>query len=289
MNIFDLRGPEFLFVYSVISVVVLFMTALLRRAMDGSAVMLQSPQQLVSDPYLIAQLRGGSIETMRVVAMSLFDRGLLEYHDGGLRTKPGVEPEHARRPIERDVLRVFMNGGNAATLEGIKGATEPYEQQLKALRLLPDEPLRTRRFVLATAMLVIVGGIGVTKIFIGLTRGRPVLFLIILTIVSMLFVLSAAMPRHTKHGAALLADMRRLFAGLQSRAKTIKTGGATSELALLAAVFGVSFVPIEVFPLRRLLMPQASSSSSSSSSCGSSSSCSSSCGGGGCGGCGGGD
>lgn len=297
MNIFDLRGPDFLFVYAVLTAVAVFVTALLRRVVDGAGVPLESPQRLVSDPYLIAQLRGGSVETLRVAAMSLIDRDLIEHRDGTMKTKKGVEPRHARRPIERDVLRVLTDGSDADALKKLEPSCEPYEERLRALKLIPDDAIQTRRTILFAVMYVLLGGVAATKIFIGLNRGKPVLFLVVFAVVSAIVLYKVATPRRTRHGDNLLADIQRLFVGLKTRANILQRGGATAELALLAAVFGMAAVPPTLFTYGSFLFPEPrpTSSSLSSSGCGSSSSscggssCSSGCGGGGCGGCGGGD
>lgn len=297
MNIFELRGPDFLFVYAALTAVAAFVTALLRRLVDGAGVPLESPQQLVSDPYLIAQLRGGSVEALRVAAMSLIDRDLIEHRDGTMKTKRGVEPKHARRKIEQDVLRVLEGGSDAEALKKLEPSCEPYEERLRALKLIPDDAINTRRTILFAVMFFLLGGIAATKIFIGLSRGRPVLFLIIFAAVSAIVLYKVATPRRTRHGDNLLADVQRLFVGLRTRANILQRGGATAELALLAAVFGLAAVPPTVFSYGSFLFPDprptsstlsSSGCGSSSSSCGSSS-CSSGCGGGGCGGCGGGD
>ena len=288
MNVFDLRGPEFLLFYVFLTIVVLVVTAFVRRVLDGSGAV-QSPSTIVSDPYLVAQLRGGAGETLRVALLSLVDRGLIEESGGTFRTREGAEPEHGHRPIERDVLRLYQNGGDGPAVLSLAPSCEPYEERLRSLGLVADESIRARRFALFGLMLVLLGGVAATKIYIGISRGRPVLFLVILSAISVLLLYKAAMPRRTRAGEALLGDVRRLFGGLKARAETLRRGGATSELALLAAVFGVATVPLTVFPQRSLLYPVQSSTGtgcgSSSSSC-SSSSCGGGCGGGGCGGCG---
>jgi uncharacterized protein (TIGR04222 family) len=285
MSVFELRGPEFLVFYAVLSAAVLALTAALRRFVDGSGVA-QSPSSLVSDPYLVAQLRGGAPETLRVALLSLVDRDLIEESGGTFRTRDGVQAAHGHRPIERELLTHYRNGGDGPSVLSLVKHCEPFEERLRSLQLIPDASIRARRLLVFVPMLLILGGVAAKKVSIGLSRGRPVTFLLILGVISVGLLYKVAMPRRTRAGENLLADIRRLFGGLKERAATIRRGGSTSELALLAAVFGLTAVPLTVFPQRALLYPQASSSSSG---CGSSSSCGSSCGGGcggGCGGCG---
>lgn len=290
MNPFELRGPEFLFFYVVLSSVVMYVTWLLRRRLDGAAnPALQSPAALVSDPYLIAHLRGGADETLRVALLSLVDRGLIVAASNAFETAENVRPEHGRRNIERELLRAFRTGGNAKTLRGLHHATNEYEETLRRLRLLPDEEIRYGRMLLYAIALAIIGGTAVVKLTIGLSRGRPVSFLIVFAFFALAILHRVVWARRTRHGDAFVWSVQRLFQGLRDRAATIQRGGGTADLALLAAAYGAMAVPRELFPLRDQLYPvpvNSSSSSSSSSSCGGSGCGGGGCGGGGCGGCG---
>src|SRR5262245_590198 len=73
MNPFDLRGPEFLlFSFCFSLAVVIAIVVLRRRAESGPA-----PKIDLGDPYLVAYLRGGGDEALRLVVVSLVDRGAL--------------------------------------------------------------------------------------------------------------------------------------------------------------------------------------------------------------------
>jgi hypothetical protein len=95
----------------------------------------------------------------------------------------------------------------------------------------------------------------------------------------------------------MIADLQNLYGGLKDRALFLRTGGATLEPLMLAAVFGVGALSSADFAFTHVLFPRAKAAAQSTSTCGSScgsscssSSCGSSCGGGcggGCGGCGG--
>jgi hypothetical protein len=94
-----------------------------------------------------------------------------------------------------------------------------------------------------------------------------------------------AFPRRTSLGGWALKHLGQMFSGLKARRENLPTHGATNEVALLAAVFGFSALPLAMADYARsVARPQAASSGcSGGSSCGGSS-----CGGGGCGGgCGG--
>ena len=73
MNPFDLSGPEFLVFYLSLAAVVIGALVLWRRASESAG----APKIDLADPYLIAYLRGGENEALRVALVSLIDRGLL--------------------------------------------------------------------------------------------------------------------------------------------------------------------------------------------------------------------
>src|SRR5687767_10233174 len=76
-NPLDLRGPEFLIFYAGLGAVVAVVIAALRRLADPA-----TPGTVALTDYLkIAYLRGGPREALRVAALSLMDRGLVEVVD----------------------------------------------------------------------------------------------------------------------------------------------------------------------------------------------------------------
>jgi hypothetical protein len=130
----------------------------------------------------------------------------------------------------------------------------------------------------------------ITKIVVALSRGRSNIgFLLFITVIALVFAWKTATPRLTARGEALLDDVKNLFLSLKLRGPQIRPGGASTELVMLAAVFGISALPRDRFAWASQLFPRADASDTGTgTSCGSS--CGSSCGGGcggGCGGCGG--
>jgi uncharacterized protein (TIGR04222 family) len=296
-NPLDLSGPDFLVFYALFALVTLGLLYVARVAGESGA----PPRIDTGDPYLIAYLRGGTYEALRVATIALIDRGLLLVDD---KTRTVVAPAQftkPQHPIEQVLMRHFEQSHLATTVFGnddLTAACAEYERRLAALGLVPDAARRaTRRRLLGAALLVLVG-LSVAKIAVALARGRSnVLFLVVLSAAAGMLAARVATPRLTSRGRALLADLRRLFARLRVRAPSVNRGGASADIALLAAVFGLAALPWPAFAYAQALYPKAGSSSLSPgwSSCGSSggsSSCgsSSSCGGGGsgCGGCGGG-
>lgn len=287
-NPFDLPGPQFLALYAVLAVIVLVMLYLVRRAAEST----ETPRVRFEDPYLIAYLRGGKNEALRVATVSLIDRGVLKWEGGAALTATAVAAPS--RPIEKLLVHYFGVVRVAPSIfgdGGLAAATGDYREMLIRLGLVPSEAevsARRRRLWVALAILVGVAG---TKLVVALSRGRSnVGFLIILSAIACVVAVKIHNPLRTPAGDQLLADLRNLFARLKSRAHTLRPGGETSEVALLSAVFGVGALSPILFPYAKQLFPRATSSNPSSygSTCGSSCGGGGGGGGGGCGGCGGG-
>jgi uncharacterized protein (TIGR04222 family) len=297
VNPFDWRGPEFLVFYLILSACVVASLELVRRALESAAPVKMD----LADPYLVAYLRGGENEVLRVAVVSLIDRGLLIANGNTITRAPDVVSNSVRRAIDKALLQKFATSRDATSIfddTGLKIACQEYESTLKRNGLLPDDSVQTARafrFFLAAFILILVGGV---KLFLAVQRGRTnVGILIILIIVATIVAAKIAFPRLTASGRAMLDDIQRLYADLKSRAAFIRPGGATIEAAMLAATFGISSLEGAHFAYTRTLFPRAANpkktsswTTSCSSGCGTSSasSCGSSCGGGGCGGgCGG--
>jgi uncharacterized protein (TIGR04222 family) len=283
---FDLRGPEFLLFYLVLGTCVLAALYCLRYA--GAS---DPPQVNLSDPYLIAFLRGGQNEALRVATISLIDRGLLETSGTRVASARDKSAAELRVPIEKRLFAHFETPADVASLfePGVCGnEITAYESELTRLDLIPGEDsgwLLNAPRMLATALL---WGVALVKILVALARGRSNIgFLIILATAFGVAAWRLGRPRITRRGIAMLSSLRKLFSGLKDRAPLLRPSETADEVLLLAAVFGVGAVPGTVFPVRTLF-PRASSfpTSSCGSACGSS--CGGGCGGGGCGGgCGG--
>jgi uncharacterized protein (TIGR04222 family) len=297
MNPFDLPGPEFLLFYIGLSALVIIALVLTRRVAESSS----APRLDLSDPYVIAYLRGGETETLRVATISLIDRGLLVATGTQLQTAEKASPDAVRKPVERELLIRFRRPDEAKLIfddARLRATTKPYDQALKEAGLLPNESIVRARWSRLLIAVFVVGGVGIVKLLVAFSRGRTnVGFLIILIIVAIFFAIKVSFPRLTESGKAMIADLQELYSGLKDRALFLQPGGATIEPMMLAAVFGIAALESSSFAFTRTLFPRAtvaqtSSYSSCGSSCGSScssSSCGSSCGGGcggGCGGCG---
>jgi uncharacterized protein (TIGR04222 family) len=287
MNPFDYPGPQFLAFYFVLAIVVIAVATVKRRNRELELAPRRAPRD---GPYLIAFLRAGKDELLRVAVMSLVDRGLLSRNDQTFEASATGRQLGARRPIERELLAFCETPRQAEDFFTASfPAVQKVERELQDLHLLPGAgPNSVRRPIWGAAALILLF-FSVTKIVVAIQRGRTnVIFLVLLTIAALIIANLCIRPRLTAAGSRMLSELQNLFASLRLRANQIAPGGATSELVLFAAVFGGSALAEEHRWITRFGPPAQTAGDVSGSSCGSSS-CGSSCGGscgGGCGGCG---
>ncbi len=147
MNPFDLPGPQFLLFYIVFAAAVVAGLVFWRRRAELSS---SSPRIDLSDPYLIAYLRGGEREVLRVATVTLIDRGLLNRNGSHIQRAENASPDSVRRPVEQALLKKYARGGEVSWMfedDGLSKACEPYGDTLRRARLLPDESVNQARLV----------------------------------------------------------------------------------------------------------------------------------------------
>jgi uncharacterized protein (TIGR04222 family) len=158
--------------------------------------------------------------------------------------------------------------------------------------LLIDADRAQAARVFATVAALSVPIVGAIKIAVGVSRGRPVEFLVIASILSTILALAIfARPlRRTRRGDRVLERLTSSYQDLRRLPRDL----GSADVSMAVALFGMAALAhTPLAPLRRALEPQHQQAASYGSTCGAGcgggggSSCGSSCGGGGCGGCGG--
>jgi uncharacterized protein (TIGR04222 family) len=286
MNPFDLPGPSFLLLY-------LLLIAGTAAAFYLSIIILEdgtTPPLPLGNPYQIAWLRGGAREAVRVAVLSLLDRSLVELGVSAVTARV-TNVSTVAEPIEQAILRRCINGGELLTRlpadPMVAAACDRLGDGLARLGLVPNEAQQwVRRGIFAVAV-VWLGAVALVKLKVAFERGRSnVGFLIILAVAAPFALGFLLQHRRTRVGDRVLADLRRLFAGLRGRAQAIRRGETTNEAMLLAAVFGVTALPEGAYFDLQQAYARANRSGGVSGGCGGGGG---GCGGGGggCGGCGG--
>lgn len=287
MNPLDFSGPVFLAFYALACVAAgLVVRGVLWMLEQGPV-----PKIPEVDPYLMAGLREGEDESVKVAAMALLERGLLRVEGKTLTAEPDAKAR-VRRPIEKAILEACASGceGHVLLNDGAtKRAAHGFTQKLRELGLLPSQQQRVIRFVTAIAMVAGLWILAGLKIDLALSRGRTnIHFLVMEALVVPIAVARLALAsRRTAVGGRVLADMQTLFSRLRGRADALASD--SYEAALLAGVYGFGAAGM-LFHQPGVVFAQPPPPPGSGGDSSSGSSCSSSCGGGcggGCGGCGG--
>jgi uncharacterized protein (TIGR04222 family) len=242
----------------------------------------EPPAVNLSDPYLIAYLRGGKNEVLRVATVTLIDRGYLTVL-GSRLVAPDRPPTTLRLPIEQRLLGHFAKETEAASVfksRSFDREMAAYDDELVGLDLVPGAAAKQARNIRAATGILVLWIVAAIKIDVALSRGRSnIQFLFILAILFAVAVIAMTRARQTWRGVAMLGSLKYLFGSLKERSTGWLPRENPSDLLMLAAVFGAATIPTAAFPYMKSLYPKASSGSSS---------CGSGCGGGGCGGgCGG--
>jgi uncharacterized protein (TIGR04222 family) len=164
---------------------------------------------------------------------------------------------------------------------------EPLRNTLRARGLLLDEAAVHRLQRLSALPLAALTLFGIAKIAVGISRGKPIGFLFVLTLISAIAALVLLFKRteRTRAGDAAIAQLKESHA----RASRAPLPG---EIPLAVALVGTGVLAGTAYAAyHEARAPSSSSDTSSSGSCSSSSDSGGGGdggGGGGCGGCGGG-
>ncbi len=287
-------GPEFLGIYILFFLVALFASIALRLVVTRwwgrtSQVEQLSPAEL------------GMLNSDRNAVMA----ALAQLRAAGIVSSDG--PDRPLNASDRQHLDPFTIGVLHATAHlpkrTVRASMAAAAQPLRELRAnLVDRfhltgPSFRFALLLAAAPIDLVLILGIARIAAGISNGKPVGFLVFLTIVvaiSWLFFLPK--PRMTARGRQAMAHARRAMTYLNPVQRPSLTTYGAAHAGMSAALFGGAALWLldpdfaQLTEADRVISTGSSSSFTSTSSCSSSSSsCSSgsSCGGGGGGGCGG--
>ena len=298
MNPFDLRGPEFLTLYVFLFLGILGLAAALRWHWRQPADE-PGPEALDLAPFEVAYLAGGPTLAVNAAIARLVHEGALTVNasDRKLLRKEGGALSKGASRLEKAVFCEVDPGsrtGLADVRQRVASDLEPIRQRLQHLGLVvADDGAVLARFV-PLLLLLVVPAFGFIKIMVGLSRDRPVSFLVVLCIVSFVVALvgfARAVVR-SRRGDRALALLKEANAAMETSAQRRPEALAGDDLVLALGLFGMGVLaggPLA--DLQAALRPKPGAASwggtcGSGSSCGGGG-CGGGCGGGGCGGCGG--
>jgi uncharacterized protein (TIGR04222 family) len=312
LNPFDLRGPEFLLFYACLSVVAFTAAGLIRSGLCGPSG--PPPGGIHLDPYQIAYLNGGATHAVNAAVAALYHRDILQVSeaDGRLSVlRPHAQLPH---PLEQAAyLAVDPDGqpGSRRSVWDVRRIVRPTVEQLaaglKRAGLIVGDADADRSIACSTLLALAAPGVGVVKILVGLSRNRPVGFLVIACLVTTVaaLLIFTRRPHRTRRGDSVLRGLRSSNGRLLTNVMQV----GPEALVLGVALFGLNFLGgTDLGFLDRALRSNDPNSTSrgisrgigsgsgcgtfpscGGASCGGGSSCGGGggCGGGGCGGCGG--
>ena len=289
-NILNFEGRKFLGFFGLIFVAALALALLIRT---GIPVRTQRP--VATDElncYEIAYLNGGSKRVVDVAIASLYGRGCLDAAtDGTVRcTSPYKMPGTKDfDTIERTVIGVVGNGRPGISRVRDKSAhiAIPIMQRLMQSGLIVSDLKNVMRIAGSLMVVLAVPAIGAVKIGVGMERKRPVGFLTVACIISLVLsvVVFARRCHRTPLGNATLAAIKLKYRKV-AKANTLEA----NELVTVFSVWGASVLTGQEWSKLRYALtykrPSQDWSGGGDSGSGGSSCGGSSCGGGGgCGGC----
>jgi uncharacterized protein (TIGR04222 family) len=295
-NPLDFRGPQFLAFYIGITLIAAVAALVTRIVFDGETEN-PDPRLPKLDPYEVACLSAGPHRSVQAAFAALVQDGALSIEEEKTTTL-GIFPTTKRRikqakPLPKsaaDIEQALYKAVAipATDLAPISKAGQPIaqaiEHDLRQRGLIAGHGPTIASFaaglLMASPLLI-----GVPKIFIGLSRGRPVEFLIVCCFLTLFAVplFMFARSRLTTAGKAALESLKKEHASFAVPAYEGATGMKPHDLALALGLFGCAMIATGPLASVHAMLPKAAGGGGCTTSGGG-------CGGGGCGGggCGGG-
>lgn len=288
----DLRGPEFLILYAGLLVAAFVMAILLRRSMRYPIEdQFEAGGKL--DAYELAQLAGGRVLAVQAALAQLMDQGDLEFDKATRRFRKVARPDRKRPEFEQAALDSVADSGPFHLGNLVKALATPcarIQEGLEAAGLVVSRSTDIMARTVSSVPFLLLLGLGLMKIQVGVARGKPIVFLVMLCMITGLiwiFWLATRVHR-SRWGDAVLARLRRDHAPLKVLGSGTAPTGREGDLPLAVGLFGAAILargPMRDF-YTAMMPPGGSGTSCGGSSCGGGGG-GGGCGGGGCGGCGG--
>ena len=300
-------GPEFLFIYFVLFIVCIIGAKIVIYFRDESRKLV-IPSFLEPDTIEIALLKRGKAGVVELLSFNLLNKNLIEVTNKEVKAKKLSLDEKPENEAEKLIHEYSATGISSINLVNNKELQQkmdnilsPMYKKLENLHLIETTQDITNKwnvYWFFFAILLIIGG---SKFFMGITRGKPSMFLFIELIAFSAILLFTIKPwriKTTNLGKKYFKSLKDKYSNMKD---SLKTGVPTADLntSLLFAVFGLDAINgVAMYaPFAQNFKSTYTSSACGGGSCSSSgcgggtSGCSgggSDGGGGGCGGCGGG-
>lgn len=291
----DIPGPIFLPIYSAFAALVIIVTK--KYAESDSTKDLEIPEPSKMSPLDIALLNKGIKGAVIVSVFNLWrnKKIAIKKTNNSVAFKQLSSDYSGLNRLESVILKnsssqkYYRNFFTQKSIKTIQNILQSNKENLENFRLLPDNELKKRYWgvsIIATIILLIFGG---TKFLLGVSRDKPVAFLFILIVVSIIALFYYVKPHKIKYTAL---GKKFIYTSSQ-RFEWLKKNDSNSLMADDNLLYGVALFGISAFigtslgqVLENPVMLETYGGSSNGYGCGGAG-----CGGGGCsggGGCGGG-
>jgi uncharacterized protein (TIGR04222 family) len=275
-NPLDWTAGPFLQLYLALMLVGLVVAIWLRRmARDSGSARGERP-----GAYDLAYLAGGAPRCVDAVVAQMLGDGSLRWDETRKTLKLEVPAASLDPPLDAVARCVAADGKPDQVLRRAGVALAPLRKSLQARALWLDDAAAWRARLHSAAPLLLVAALGSAKMVVGASRGKPIGFLVVLTMILGLVALGFLLvrPTRTRAGDQAIADAK------QRNARALRAP-RNSELGLAVALLGTAALSGTAWAGYHQVRAPPSSSSDGG---GSDSSSDGGGGGGGCGGCGGG-
>jgi uncharacterized protein (TIGR04222 family) len=204
-----------------------------------------SRKALDLSPYEVAYLQGGEVLTVNVAIARLIHANavIVDSKDRKIKVSDREPPNAVN--LERAIYSAAkVDGGESISAVRSAAASQltRIRERLQNLGLyVTDDQAALARFI-PIALVLLVPLFGIVKLFVGLSRDRPVGFLFILCLVSALVALGFAWPiRRSRRGDRALDHLKQTNAALR-----VQAGRRMDELAADDFVLGVGLFGLGV-------------------------------------------
>lgn len=282
-NPLDWQGGDFLRLFAVLMLVSVIGAVILRRAARNTG----PARGERPSAFDLAYLAGGAPRCADAAIAQLLADEVVVWDPLAKELKLRGSPTHAKVPLDAVARCVAPDGDPVNVVKRAAVALQPVQQSLVARGFMLDDAAAWRVRLYSALPLLLVCLFGGIKIMVGLDRGKPVGFLVVLTIILgvIALVLLLKRPSRTRAGDDAVAAAKR------QHARALRAP-RSQEMGLAVALLGTAALSGTAYAAYHNARTPPSSTSSDGSSTSSDSSGGDSGGGdgggGGCGGCGGG-
>jgi uncharacterized protein (TIGR04222 family) len=290
MNIFNWRGQDFLAFYIFFFPACFGLAFWLRWKMRVPAPGTSSGAPEVK-AYSAAYLNGGKVLTVNTAIANLINQKALHV-DAKSRRLTALKAEP---PFEHELERVvYDTAAGGSSIAEIRSAAKPVVAQIASSLMMQglvvDDGAAQTAVAIPLLIALVAAVVGVIKICVGVSRDKPVGFLVVLCLLSLAvsLITLARRPARSRYGDEVLKQLQERHVGPKQLGRNVSSV-SPAEFATVMGLFGMNvLVGTELGNLRSALQPPPGNGMDWSSSCGSGCGGGGGGGGGGCGGCGGG-